>query len=423
MKHITLVTSLALAIFVGTLLNHTPVQADDALVPVYLGTYTGGQDGAKGIYLTRLNPQDGSLTEPQLVAEVSNPAFLAKHPALPRLYAVTEQGRSATSATTGDGSPVHAFAIDPSTFALTKLNEQSVPAFGACHLGVFLLPEKVTMVASGPQTIHEQQYAVVVAYYNDGAVASLPLSDNGELKPWVAIQKHTGSGPTSRQTKAFAHAVYFWNIRAQFFSPSIVVPDLGADKLFLYQLLPDGRLAPQTGNWSFEPVTQPGSGPRHAALSESARTAFILNELSSTICVLPFPRADVILAHAVPAHITQTISTLPEGTSTENNTTAEIFMHPNGRFLYASNRGHDSIALFHFDPTMQQLKFIETTPCGGKHPRSFDLSPDGKWLIVAAMQDDLVTTFRIDPDTGRMTPTGHSISVKQPACVLPVIFQ
>ena len=118
--------------------------------------------------------------------------------------------------------------------------------------------------------------------------------------------------------------------------------------------------------------------------------------------------------------IQQIISTLPEDTSVENNFPAEIFLHPNGRFLYASNRGDDSIAVFHFNKETFRLEFIETTPCG-RHPRSFDISPDGKWLIVAAMQDDEVKTFRIDTDTGRLTPTGHSIAVKQPACVLPIV--
>ena len=418
MKHIIHIATVILAALSGAFSHNAILPADaladDASVPVYLGTYTDGQDGAKGIYLTQLNMRDGSLSEPQLVAEVSNPTFLAKHPTLPRLYAVTEHGQ-------GNGSPIHAFAIDPATHALTKLNEQSVPAFGACHLGVFPLPAKATMVASNANASNaEPNYAVIVAFYNDGAVASLPLTADGQLAPWVSINKHTGNGPTSRQTQAHAHGVYqTWRM-----SPVrsvIAVPDLGADKLFFYQPQSDGRIAP-----SGELAMPPGSGPRHAAFSPETLTAFILNELNSTIYV-----ASIVGSNGEPdaMQIVQTITTLPEGKVVENNTTAEIFLHPNRRFLYASNRGDDSIALFHFDahstfdsnaPT-QRLKFIETTPCGGKTPRSFDLSPDGKWLIVAAQQSDLVTTFRIDPKDGRLTPTGHQIRVKSPVCVLPVV--
>jgi len=382
--------------------NNVPVWADDASVPIYLGTYTRGADGAKGIYLTFLNSQDGGLTEPKLVAEVSNPAFLAKHPTLPRLYAITEGGQG--------GSPIHAFAIDPVTYALTKLNEQIVPARGACHLGVFVLPPTF----GEPQDSEfSGKYAVIVAFYGEGAVASLPLSDDGQLNPYASIHKHVGSGPTQRQQQPHAHAVYY----IAGLHGRVVVPDLGADKLFCYTINGEGQLSPAGGL-----KVPPGSGPRHAAFITKERMQtwlFILNELNSTICVVfsdvlsPLPQPNFV--------VVQTISTLPEGKVVEGNSTAAIFLHPNGRFLYASNRGDDSIALFHFDAEKRQLAFIETVP-SGKHPRSFDISPDGKWLIAAAMHDDAVTTFRIDPDTGRLMPTGHSISVKQPACVLPIVL-
>ena len=391
MKHTIFIATVVLAMSAGILSHNAFVSADDTSVPVYHGTYTGGQDGAKGIYLTHLNTQDGSLSEPQLAAEALNPTFLAKHPTLPRLYAVTEHGQ-------GNGSPIHAFTIDPATHALTKLNEQSVPAFGACHLGVIPLPH----VLNEPK-----KYSVVVAFYNDGATASLPLTGDGQLAPYATLNKHEGKGTSSRQTQAHAHAVY-----PALHHNSIFVPDLGADRLFFYNTSADGKLTPYGAM-----TVPPGSGPRHAAISQEWLTLFILNELNSTICVSGIIGSSNFIPANMP--IQQTISTLPEGMSGKNNSTAEIFLHPNGRFLYASNRGDDSIALFHFNTQTFQLEFIETTPCG-RHPRSFDLSPDGKWLIVAAMQDDVVKTFRIDLDTGRLTPTGHSIPVKQCACVLPV---
>ena len=395
MKHIVFIIVLFLSAFAGTLSIGVPLLADDlthgANVPIYLGTYTQGADGAKGIYLTQLNLQDGSLSEAKLVAEVSNPAFLAKHPALPRLYAVTEHGQ-------GDGSPIHAFAIDPATHALTKLNEQNVPALGACHLGVFPLP----------RTPNEPgKYAVMVACYNDGATASLPLTTDGQLDPCITVCKHEGGSVTSRQTQAHAHAVH-----QAFYHFDVFVPDLGADKLVFYHTSFDGKITPYG-----ELKLPPGSGPRHAAVTQSMLTLFILNELNSTICVTGITGSSSFEPANMGIH--QTISTLPEGKSAENNFPAEIFLHPNGRFVYASNRGDDSIAVFFFNMKTFQLEFVETTPCGS-NPRSFDISPDGNWLIVAALSDDQVKTFRIDPDTGRLTPSGHGISVKQPACVLPI---
>ena len=386
MKHFIFITTIALAMS-----NSVHVLSNDATVPIYIGTYTRGEDGAKGVYLTQLNSQDGSLAEPKLVAEAGNPTFLAKHPTLPRLYATSEQGQAS-------GSLVHAFAIEPATNALTKLNEQSVPARGACHLGVFPVPNRQG---------EPKKYAVMVAYYSEGAVASLPLTADGQLAPYATIHKHVGSGPSPRQKEAHAHAAHpIWKPWL------VVVPDLGADKLFFYGIHADGKLAPYG-----EFVLPPGSGPRHMAFTARAQSAFILNELNSTITVAICEGSNV--SPTVMKNV-QTISTLPEGKSAENNSTAEIFLHPNEKFLYASNRGDDSIALFYFDPEKHQIAFIETVPCG-KHPRSFDLSPDGKWLIVAAMNDDKVSTFRIAPDTGKLTPTGHNITVKQPACVLPIV--
>ena len=385
MKHLILITAIVLA------MSNQFSAVAETTIPIYLGTYTRGDDGSKGIYLTHLNSQDGSMTEPQLVAEVSNPTFLAKHPTLPRLYAISEGGQRTAN--------VHAFAIDPATFALTKLNEQTVPAQGACHLSVVPLP----VAQNTPQ-----KFAVMVAFYGEGAIASLPLTAEGQLTPYASMHKHVGSGPHSRQGQAFAHAVYpTWK-------PFVIsVPDLGADKLFFYGVHADGKLSPY-GEFRLPP----GSGPRHLDFTARAQTAFILNELNSTITVAVCTGSNV---SPTAMRIEQTISTLPEGTSAEGNTTAEIFLHPNERFLYASNRGNDSIAVFHFSPGERRIKFIETVPCG-RHPRSFDLSPDGKWLIVAAMNDDRISTFRIDPDTGRLTPSGHGISVKQTACVLPMVI-
>ena len=413
----------AVIVIVTIFSNIIRVSGEEASTPIYLGTYTRGADGAKGIYLTHLDTQTGSLSEPQLVAEVPNPSFLATHPKLPRLYSISEGGD-------GTSGNVHSFTIDPATFALTKLNEQTVPVRGACHLGVFPLP----MMPDEPE-----KYAVMVAFYGEGAVASLPLTEDGQLAPYATIHKHVGSGPHPRQKQAHAHAVYSvtcpephlerLEAHAMFICTVIVVPDLGADKLFLYDRMNDGRLAP-----AGELKLPPGSGPRHAYLYPQTvftpQTVFILNELNSTISVVTTslvyfssvaPPSLVYFSSVAPRawEIVQTISTLPEGKVVENNTTAAIFMHPNKRFLYASNRGDDSIALFHFDSKKRQLAFVETVPCG-KHPRSFDISPDGKWLIVAAMHDDRVATFRINPDTGRLTPTEHAITVKQPTCVLPV---
>lgn len=369
---------------------------------IYLGTYTGqGDADAKGIYMTELNVEDGSLAPPRLVVECASPAFLAKYPGKPFLYAVGEIWGGSGNA------PVYAFQTDEKTGELTKLNEQTVPGKGACHLCVCV------------REPGSSDACVAVACYGSGTVHVLPIKADGSLGECSSNVDHgpvemvPGKHPT-RQKQAHAHAVYY--LTRPKLEGTLLAVDLGVDKIFRYNLGSDNQL--HDGNPAYE--LPPGSGPRHLAYQRTGPffNIYILNELQSTVCVV---RGGKIL---------QTISTLPDGVKPEDcgNTTAAIFLHKTGRFLYASNRGHDSIALFAVDTEADPktgnpnglLTFIDAFPCGGKVPRSFDLSPCGRWLIVANQDGNNVRTFRIDPESGRLTPTSTEINLGKPVCVLPV---
>ncbi len=404
----------------------SPVSAAKPL-RVYLGTYTGpAVTDAKGIYLTELNPEDGTLAPPRLVAECANPAFLALHPFKPLLYAVGEGGQGV----------VRAYSLDTKTGDLVFLNEETVPGEGACHLCVCCSREDLPA-------------SVAVACYGSGTVHLLPIRDDGRLDPCSSTIRHSGEGPnTRRQLGPHAHAVYHLPVAVtdKFVIEMLVAVDLGVDKVYHYLLDqekkeivdPDTDLGEDKRNDQI--ALPPGSGPRHLAQQltldndtdktghvMSDYTCYILNELDSTVCVYDGER------------ILQTLSTLPEGVQPADcdNATAEVFLHPGGRFLYASNRGHDSIALFTVAGKMvagktvdtnsldtknekAPLTFVECVPSGGKHPRSFNLSPCGNWLIAANMNTNDVATFKIDRTTGRLTPTGKRITVNRPVCVLPV---
>lgn len=365
---------------------------------IYLGTYTGeGEADAKGIYLTELNTEDGSLMPPRLSAECACPAFLAKHPHQPLLYAVAEvwDGK--------DESSVYAFAIDEKTGALTKLNKGVVPGKGPCHL----------CVCSGGK---DSPAAVAVACYGDGSVHGLPVLENGKLGKCVSSIRLQGNGPNERRQKGpHAHAVYYHATQGEK-AGFLNAVDLGTDKVHTYVIDTEtGKIKEIEKAKTASTLNLPeGSGPRHLAFGVHEPFFYVLNELASTICVFRPSREGGVLL--------QTVSTLPEGVKPEDhdNSTAEIFMHPGGKFLYASNRGHDSIAFFRIDPKNGKLRFVETVSSGGKHPRSFDLSSDGRWLIAANADTNNVVTFEIDPKSGSLRPTGKEITVPKPVCVLPV---
>jgi 6-phosphogluconolactonase len=345
--------------------------------PVYIGTYTGG--ASEGIYLLQFDADSGALTLEGLAAETENPSFLAVHPHKPFIYAAGESGA-------GDeipGGAVSAFAIQPDTGLLTLLNRQASQGGGACHVSV------------SPSGAH-----VAVANYGSGGIALLPVNDDGSLAPASAFHQHEGSSVNpKRQEGPHAHSVNF-DAAGRF----LFAADLGTDSIQVYAYdAAAGTLTP-----AGSATLAPGAGPRHFVFHPSGKFAWVVNEMGNTITA--FAYADGALTEV------QTVPTLPADFEGESST-AEIRVHPSGRFLYASNRGHDSIAAFAIDEATGLLTPLCHTPTGGKTPRNFALNPTGQWLLAANQESDSVVVFRVKDD-GRLEANGDQVEVPAPVCVL-----
>lgn len=366
---------------VGTSGTGSPAQAADSLT-VFLGTYTGAK--SKGIYRTQLDLATGRLTPPELAAETPSPSFLALHPSREWLYAVNEvndyEGKSAGS--------VSAFRLDRQTGALTALNRQSTHGAHPCHL---------TVDATGRR--------VLVANYSGGNLAVLPVEKDGRLGGASQVIPFTGSSVNaSRQKEPHAHSINL-SLDNQF----AIAADLGTDKLMSYRFDGDqGRLEPNTPPFT---TVAPGSGPRHFAFTPDRTMAFSINELLSTLTVFRWDLGRGTLKEL------STLSTLPPG-FTGDNSTAHVQVHPRLNFVYGSNRGHDSIAVFGFDAHEGKVRWIENESTLGKTPRNFGIDPTGRWLLAANQDSNSVVVFAIDQKTGELAPTGQSIEVGSPVCVL-----
>ncbi len=351
-----------------------------------LGTYTGdGPADSRGIYAVRLNADTGALSAPQLVAELPNPEFLALHPGGRVLYAVTRMTGPGGGGTGG----VAAFALDASSLELTPLNTESTGRGQLCHIAVD---------ATGQ--------LVMVAAYGDPYVASFPLADDGRVGKVASVLTHTGPlGPRSdRQEKPHAHSVTLSPDNRLAFAA-----DLGLDRVLAYRVHPEeGTLTPH------EPAfltAAPGAGPRHSTFSPDGKHFYVLNELDGTVAVGRYDAARGAV------ETIQTISTLPEGYAGRHSA-SEIRIHPSGRFVYAGNRIHNSIAVFARDAAAGTLTRIENVPTGGDQPRNFALTPDGAWLLCANQATDNLVVFKVDPDTGRLAATGRTARVPKAVCVL-----
>lgn len=351
---------------------------------VYFGTYT--RSTSRGIYAARLD-DSGALTTPSLVAEIANPTFLALYPNGRVLYAIGEDG-------TVDGKPggaVIAYALDPASGALRELNRQPSTGISLTHLAV-----------------DSTGRALVAVSYNGGYTVSFSLRADGKIDARKTILRHEGPlGPNkSRQEAPHPHSTTI--------SPDnrfAFVADLGLDRVFSYKLnLADASLAP---NDPPAIVIKPGSGPRHTKFSNDGRFFYVLNEIDGSVTACAYDAARGV---GTPM---QQLSTLPEGFQVKDpDRAAEIRVHPNGKFLYCSNRGHDSIAVFAIDPRSGKLSLVEITPCGGKAPRNFALSPDGAWLLCAHQDSNSLAVFRVDGGTGQLTRVGGTVALPMPVCVL-----
>jgi 6-phosphogluconolactonase len=356
-------------------------QAETMLV--YFGTYTN--DASKGIYVSRLDLSSGALTAPELAVETTSPSFLALHPSRRYLYAANEV-RSFEGQETG---AVSAFAIDAATGRLTTLNQQSSGGSGPAHL-----------------VVDRSGQNVLVANYGGGSVAVLPVGTDGRLRPPSAVVQHTGSSVNpKRQSKPYAHSI---NVDPG--NRFAYAADLGIDKVMIYRF--DPAAGTLVANDPASASVAPGSGPRHFAFDPTGSHAYVINEMLMTITAFSHDAARGALAEV------QTISTLPPGQDVAQGfSTAEVQVHPSGRFVYGSNRGHDSVTVFARDASSGRLTFLQNVPTQGAFPRNFGIDPSGRYLLAANQRSNSVVVFRIDQDTGRLTPTGHSVTVGTPVCV------
>jgi len=348
---------------------------------VYVGTYTTGK--SQGIYLYRLNLSSGELKHVANTNGVVNPSFLALAPNRRYLYAVNEVGDFAGK----KSGAVSAFAVDQTTGELRQLNQQ--PSLGAD-------PCYVDVDAAGK--------FVLVANYTGGNVAVLPVEHDGSLGQNTDFKQYQGSSVNrERQEGPHAHCIVL--DPANRFAYSC---DLGADKIMIYRFdARNGKLLPAQQPWV---QVEAGRGPRHLAFHPTGKYVFVLNEMHSTVTAFARDPEKGSLREL------QTLTTLPKD-FTATNTAADIHVSPNGRFLYCSNRGHDSIAIFAVDPRSGALVAVGNESTRGMTPRNFAIDPGGALLLVANQKSDNLVSFRIDSNTGRLSWTGHTSEVPAPVCL------
>lgn len=349
----------------------------------YVGTYTENGSKSKGIYAYRYDAASQEITPLGLAAETRNPSWVAIHPNGRFLYAVNE----VQNYNGPNSGGVSAFSIDRNTGKLTFLNEVSSRGADPCY---------VTVDGTGKY--------VLVANYTGGSVAVFPVLENGRLGDALGFVQHTGHGPNpKRQEGPHAHSIDL--------SPDnrfVMVDDLGLDELLVYKFdASKGTLTPNDPPFA---KLDPGAGPRHFALDPSGKFAYVISEMHSTVTAFS---ADLKAGTFRPL---QTISALPEGFKGPNDD-AEIEVHPSGKFLYGSNRGHDSITVFAIDSGKGTLALVEHASTSGKTPRNFAIDPAGKLLFAANQESDNIIVFHIDEKTGKLTPTGKVLEVGQPVCV------
>lgn len=346
----------------------------------YVGTYTGKK--SQGIYTFTFNSATGEVGKPELAGEAVNPSFLAIHPSGKSLYAVGEV--AAVDGKKGGG--VSAFAIQPDG-KLKLLSQASTVGSGPCHISV-----------------DKSGKVVLAANYGGGSVVALPIKADGSVGEHTGFVQHTIKGTAKRQNHA--HSVNL--------SPDnrfAFVADLGLDQVLIYKLdAAKGTLTPNEPAFGTVP---PGSGPRHFAFHPSGKFAYVINETTLSMTAFSYDAAKGALTEI------HTVSTLPaaDGPGPKPGwSTAEVVAHPGGKFIYGSNRGHDTIAVFSVAAD-GKITLVQNAPAEVKTPRNFNLDPTGKWLFTEGQGSDTIALFKVDLATGKLTATGTKLEVGVPVCM------
>jgi 6-phosphogluconolactonase len=344
---------------------------------VYIGTYTqqGKSNRPEAIYRYELDASSGALHSLSAVKDIKNPSFLTFSQDYHFCYAVSE----------GDGGQLNAFSVDATSGDLTFINQQPTQGSAPCYISVD---------AAGRWAL--------VANYSSGSMAVFPINADGSLSPASTLIQNHGRGPNAkRQDGPHAHCAIFDPNEAY-----ILLTDLGIDQIRVF------RFDADSGHLTAQPpaAAVPGAGPRHLEFHPNGRWLYNTNELNSTVAAYTFDTDSGLL------QAFQTISMLPDDFNGEN-IAADIHIDAAGRFLYASNRGHDSIAVFAIDADNGYLSLVEIVASGGRTPRNFAFDLSNAFLLVANQDSNNVVTFSVDSEGGRLTTTGHVVSVPSPVCV------
>jgi 6-phosphogluconolactonase len=354
----------------------------------YVGTYTA-KTTSKGIYAYRFDSETGQLSSLGIAAESADPSFLAVDPNGKFLYAVNEVG----DFNGGTGGAVSAFAINAKTGGLKFLNQVPTRGAGPCHV-----------------SLDKNGAFVLVANYDGGSIASFPVHDDGSLGTASGFVQHSGSGPNKERQEG-PHTHWIGTSPDNRFALAV---DLGLDQVIVYGFdSSKGIFTPMLSGFA---KVKPGGGARHLAFHPNGKFAYVLSEMASSVTAFSYqPKTGAFTS-------LETISALPKDYSGLKEA-AEIAVHPSGRFLYTSNRGHDSIAIFEINPAKGTLTSLGQVLTGGKTPRHFSIDPTGAYLLAENQESNNMVIFHIDPATGTLTPTGQTIEVPSPVCITFVAAQ
>ena len=373
--------SLICILLIVSVMAAFPKAAEAQTINVWIGTAKSSL--SRGIYHCQLNTSGGKLSEPTLIAEMDGPGFLAKHPNKPVLYAVG--GLSNVQV-------VAAFAIEGSAEkpSLRSLNSVPIGDGGAAHV-----------------SLDKTGKTLFTAQYGGGSVAVFSVQPDGMLRERTQLIDHQGGAKVVSDRQDVSHA-HWTGVSPD--NRFVFVPDLGLDQVVIYKFDAASGKIEAHGNG----ITPPGSGPRHMKFHPNGRWIYVLNELSLSVTVFEY---DATLGTMTPR---QTIETVPaaELEREKAKSCSEIRVHPNGKFVYAANRGHDTITVFAVDQSKGELKLVQRENPRCATPRNFNLTPDAKWLLAAGQLSNNLGLFSVDSEKGRLTFQQQSVFVPSPICVL-----